>query len=193
MDPANTPQCGMDAAHCDPSTCLPNYSGTNSTCPVSCPPSPSSASHPHHQLQIPTTTSSLPPAPIKTPSSTTTLPDIDTCGPTSDISCPGAGPGAYYYRCCSAYGHCGPKNNLQDQNLYCGDGCQPGFGKCDNEAAPPDPTTAPGIAPEGEPCGPIVNMRCAEGLCCSGSNYCGTGVDFCGAANWCQARWGVCA
>lgn len=82
----------------------------------------------------------------------------------------------YFYRCCSSAGHCGPKNDIQDQALYCGTGCQPGFGKCDEEPKPPMPSGSPGVAQAGETCGPIVNRRCAEGLCCSGSNFCG---EFC--------------
>ena len=71
-------------------------------------------------------------------------------------------------------GHCGPKNNIQDQGLYCGDGCQEGFGECvSNRAKPPNPAGTPGTAQNGETCGPIVNKRCATGLCCSGSNFCG--------------------
>ena len=114
-----------------------------------------------------------------------TVPNIDVCGHAEGgVSCPGAGKNGYFYRCCSKNGHCGPKNNIQDQGLYCGSGCQAGYGKCDTEAKPPNPSGAPGIASSGQTCGPIVNKRCADGLCCSGSNFCGTTKDFCGAANW---------
>ncbi|OCL05725.1 carbohydrate-binding module family 18 protein [Glonium stellatum] len=123
-----------------------------------------------------------------------TIPEIDVCGSAKGgVSCPGAGRNGYFYRCCSAAGHCGPKNNIQDQSIYCGAGCQAGYGKCDKESAPADPTAAAGVARDGETCGPIVNRRCAAGLCCSGSNFCGTTADFCGAANWCQPKWGRCS
>lgn len=85
-----------------------------------------------------------------------------------------------------------PRPQLQDQTLYCGTGCQAGYGKCDNETAPPLPTAPPKTANAGDTCGPIVNARCATGLCCSGSNFCGTGESFCGEANWCQEKWGEC-
>ncbi|ORY18814.1 hypothetical protein BCR34DRAFT_553552 [Clohesyomyces aquaticus] len=169
--------CDTTPAHCDPATCLKQFSGAGSSC----------AGKP-----APTT---LKPAPQ--PSATafsSTVPNIDVCGHAQGgVSCPGAGLGGYFYRCCSSAGHCGPKNDIQDQGLYCGTGCQAGFGKCDTEAKPPAPAGTPGIAQGGETCGPIVNKKCASGLCCSGSNFCGTGVDFCGAANWCQPKWGKCS
>lgn len=63
---------------------------------------------------------------------------------------------------------------IQDEAMYCGTGCQPGFGNCLlGMAKPPLPVSAPGIAQGGETCGPIVNKKCATGLCCSGSNFCG--------------------
>ena len=107
---------------------------------------------------------------------------IDVCGhAVGGVSCPGAGvppspnvPG-YYYRCCSSGGHCGPKNNIQSQDLYCGAAtCQVGFGDCaTNRTAPPLPSGPPTTVGMGETCGPIVNAKCGDGLCCSGSNYCG--------------------
>lgn len=109
------------------------------------------------------------------------VPNIDVCGSARGaISCPGAGmpPSAdtmgYYYRCCSQHGHCGPKNNIQNQNLYCGTGCQTDYGDCSTDRNPPPlPLTSPTLAENGDPCGPLVNAKCAAGLCCSGSNYCG--------------------
>lgn len=170
--------CDTDAAHCDPATCLSKFSGPGSSC----------ASKASTTLK----TSSKPSATGNPYAST--VPNIDVCGHAQGgVSCPGAGLNGYFYRCCSSAGHCGPKNNIQDQNLYCGTGCQAGYGKCDNEAKPPNPSAAPGIAQNGETCGPIVNKKCASGLCCSGSNFCGTGTDFCGAANWCQKSWGQCS
>ncbi|KAG7005332.1 hypothetical protein G7Y79_00020g048600 [Physcia stellaris] len=157
--------CDTGAAYCDPATCLKTYSGTGSSCAT---PSDPYAS---------------------------TVPNIDVCGHAQGgVSCPGAGKDKYFYRCCSSQGHCGPKNNIQDQALYCGAGCQAGFGDCStNRKKPADPTTPPKTAKAGDTCGPIVNAKCATGLCCSGSNFCGTGVDFCGAANWCQSKWGKCS
>lgn len=138
--------------------------------------------------------SSTPPSSTSQKPYASSIPNIDVCGHAQGgVSCPGAGQNSYFYRCCSSEGHCGPKNNIQDQNIYCGTGCQKGYGKCDSEAKPPVPTAKPGIAQNGQTCGPIVNRKCASGLCCSGSNFCGTGTDFCGSANWCQAKWGQCS
>ncbi|KAF8471767.1 hypothetical protein BDZ91DRAFT_652838 [Kalaharituber pfeilii] len=122
----------------------------------------------------------------------TTIPEIDVCGAGSNgISCPGAGSGGWFYRCCSVNGHCGPKNDIQNPADYCGGGCQPGYGACDARPPPPRPTTPPTISTDST-CGPIVNKRCPSGQCCSGSNFCGTGPDFCGSANWCQSAYGSC-
>ncbi|RPB11006.1 hypothetical protein P167DRAFT_554148 [Morchella conica CCBAS932] len=124
-----------------------------------------------------------------------TVPHIDICGAGSGgISCPGAGIGGFFYRCCSGNGHCGPKNTEQSQYDYCGTShCQPGYGACDpTRSLPPNPAAPATVAGPQENCGPIVNKRCPAGQCCSGSNYCGTGPDFCGAANWCQVNWGEC-
>lgn len=167
--------CDSTAAHCDPNTCLRQFSGTGSSC---------------RNLGTPTTLSTS----RATPTFPSRVPEIDVCGSSQGgVSCPGVGANGYFYRCCSSAGHCGPKNDLQDQAIYCGAGCQAGFGKCNTMAKPPQPTfPAPGIAQAGQDCGPIVNKKCAAGLCCSGSNFCGTTADFCGAANWCQPKWGRC-
>lgn len=134
------------------------------------------------------------------------------------MKCPGAGSNGYFYRCCSPFGHCGPKNDvrlgsfllyleyprgtaltrhslqLQDQALYCGTGCQAGYGDCSLTKTPPtSPVAAPKIVGDGDTCGPIVNAKCGSGLCCSGSNFCGSGANFCGSANWCQPKWGACS
>ena len=126
---------------------------------------------------------------------TSSIPNIDVCGHAQGgVSCPGAGTNGYFYRCCSSAGHCGPKNNIQDQSLYCGAGCQSGYGDCStNKSPPPPPSAPPKTVGNGETCGPIVNAKCGSGLCCSGSNFCDTGPDFCGAANWCQLKWGACS
>lgn len=138
-------------------------------------------------------TSTVTPTPTSTKIYMSTIPEIDVCGVNSNgISCPGAGPGGYYYRCCSSAGHCGPKNAEQGNEQYCGAGCQPGYGLCDpSRPVPPNPTTPPTISTDST-CGPIVNKRCPTGQCCSGSNFCGVGEDFCGAANWCQVEYGTC-
>ncbi|PSN69104.1 hypothetical protein BS50DRAFT_586455 [Corynespora cassiicola Philippines] len=163
--------CGTTKDHCDAATCVKSASGAGSSCAGT---GTSTTNKPANTFAA-------------------EVPVIDVCGHAEGgVSCPGAGLNGYFYRCCSSAGHCGPKNDIQDQNIYCGTGCQAGFGKCDNMAKPAEPTGQKGTAGQGETCGPIVNKKCKEGLCCSGSNFCGTGEDFCGAANWCQSKWGKC-
>ncbi|KAF6232956.1 hypothetical protein HO173_008919 [Letharia columbiana] len=184
--------CDTGPAWCDPTTCQKQFSGPGSSCASLATPAYFASS----------TSSSLPSALVAPPSYVSTVPNIDVCGhAVGGVSCPGAGvppdpnePG-YYYRCCSSGGHCGPKNNIESQDLYCGaDTCQVGFGDCaTNRTAPPLPSGPPTTAGMGLTCGPIVNAKCGDGLCCSGSNYCGSTVDFCGAANWCQPLWGNCS
>ncbi|KAF4533864.1 hypothetical protein BFW01_g9052 [Lasiodiplodia theobromae] len=203
--------CDTGADYCDPATCLSAFSGPGSSCAIQFT-NPQHLSRPKQKKSNNNLTTTKPTTTTKTSSTTRTttatatntnntfaasIPVIDVCGHAQGgVSCPGAGPGGYFYRCCSAAGHCGPKNDIQDAAMYCGDGCQAGFGKCGvNGVSKPvtTPSGSTGTAGEGETCGPIVNKRCADGLCCSGSNFCGTGEDFCGAANWCQPSWGSCA
>lgn len=174
----NNSQCGTTKDHCDLPTCLTQFSGSSSSC--------KSKSTPTTLI----TKQATSPAQTGFP---TAVPVIDVCGHAQGgVTCPGAGADGYFYRCCSSAGHCGPKNDIQDQALYCGDGCQAGFGKCDTMSKPKEPVETPGDAGEGETCGPIVNRKCGNGLCCSGSNFCGARPDFCGAENWCQKNWGKC-
>ena len=163
-------QCDTGPAWCDPTSCQKQFSGPGSSCA-----SPASANS--SSLNSTTTTT---PSPY-----VSSIPNIDVCGhAVGGVSCPGAGvpPGpnepGYYYRCCSDNGHCGPKNNIQSQDLYCGASvCQPGYGDCaTNRTAPPPPPGPPQTAGMGQTCGPIVNAKCADGLCCSGSNFCGTSI-----------------
>lgn len=163
--------CDVTPAHCDPKTCQKSFSGAGSSCAAG-------------------TTPTSPTGPY-----TSSIPNIDVCGHAQGgVKCPGAGSNGYFYRCCSSAGHCGPKNDIQDQALYCGTGCQGGYGDCSLTKKPPtSPATPPKIVGAGDTCGPIVNAKCGSGLCCSGSNFCGTGADFCGAANWCQPKWGTCS
>ena len=183
-------QCDVGASYCDPATCLKAFSGTGSTC----------------KGATPTTLSTSKP----TATFPAQVPEIDVCGSAQGgVTCPGVGANVrypffialpsitditqgYFYRCCSSAGHCGPKNDIQDQAIYCGTGCQAGYGKCNSMTKPAQPTSGAGTAQAGQDCGPIVNKKCATGLCCSGSNFCGTTADFCGAANWCQPKWGKC-
>ncbi|KAL2054742.1 hypothetical protein ABVK25_005046 [Lepraria finkii] len=85
--------CDTGPAYCDPTICLEAFSGPGSSCAAA------------------TSDSTSPYA--------SSIPNIDVCGAApGGISCPGAGvpPSAnilgYYYRCYSAAGHCGPKNNI---------------------------------------------------------------------------------
>ena len=166
------PQCDTGPAWCDPKTCQKQFSGPGSSCAYPPPSAPSNSTVPSSNTSASTTNSSY----------VSTVPNIDVCGhAVGGVSCPGAGvppsphvPG-YFYRCCSSGGHCGPKNNIQSQDLYCGAGtCQVGFGDCaTNRTPPPLPSVPPKTVGMDQTCGPIVNAKCGDGLCCSGSNFCG--------------------
>ncbi|TGZ76167.1 hypothetical protein EX30DRAFT_375746 [Ascodesmis nigricans] len=166
--------CGTTSAYCN-SRCQKPFGGPSA--PSSCRPSTTATT-----------------SPTTFPS---TIPAIDVCGGSTGVTCSGVGPEGYFYRCCSTHGHCGPKNSLQSSIDYCGPGCQPGAGKCDPSTPLPSsllrgpPPGAP-EAGQGEQCGPIVGRKCGRGLCCSGSNFCGSTAPFCGTSNWCQRGWGVC-
>lgn len=168
------PQCDTGPAWCDPKTCQKQFSGPGSSCASPLPPAPSAPSTPSSNSSATTNTAYV-----------STVPNLDVCGhAVGGVSCPGAGvpPGphvpGYFYRCCSSGGHCGPKNNIQSQDLYCGaDTCQDGFGDCaTNRTAPPLPSGPPKTVGMDETCGPIVNAKCGDGLCCSGSNFCGKSI-----------------
>ncbi|BBN17689.1 protein MpRLK-Pelle_SD-2b6 [Marchantia polymorpha subsp. ruderalis] len=75
--------------------------------------------------------------------------------------------------CCSSAGFCGTTAD------YCGTGCQQAYGNCSSALA----NGAQGSCSAGPPQKP-----CAEGLCCSQYNFCGSTVDYCGAG--CQ--FGAC-
>lgn len=64
-------------------------------------------------------------------------------------------------------------NSIQEQaqSDYCGTGCQPGYGACDQRPVPAAPPAPHGTASAAENCGPIVNKKCGGGLCCSGCKY----------------------
>ncbi|PVI06024.1 carbohydrate-binding module family 18 protein [Periconia macrospinosa] len=172
--------CDTTPDHCNPENCLKDFSGSGSSC-----------SAPTSTFITKTSPPTSAPAATVFPAA---VPEIDVCGAAQGgVTCPGAGANGYFYRCCSSAGHCGPKNDIQDEAIYCGDGCQAGFGKCNSEPKPPQPTEGAGVSGEGGECGPIVNKKCGDGLCCSGSNFCGKSEDFCGAANWCQPNWGNCS
>ena len=168
------PQCDIGPAWCYPTTCQTHFSGPGSSC----------ASLSYSTYSNSSTSSTLPSATPPPPSYTSAIPNIDVCGDAvgRSVSCPGAGvppagshlPG-YYYRCCSIGGHCGPKNSLESQDLYCSaETCQVGFGDCATDrTAPPLPSGPAKVVGMGQTCGPIVNAKCGDGLCCSGSNYCG--------------------
>ncbi|CCX05422.1 chitin binding protein 6 [Pyronema domesticum] len=189
--------CGNTAAYCAPG-CLEKFSGPGAACYAQegpHPPVPTKKPKPS-----PTKTTKKPVQPPPTQSFPSEIPEIDTCGVKNGFKCPGVGPGGYFYRCCSSAGHCGPKNPLQPASIYCGGGCQAGFGQnCDSsKSPPPKPQEAADVGGRGDTCGPIVNRRCGSGLCCSGSNFCGEGAEYCRqggeevGGNWCQSSWGRC-
>ena len=69
-------------------------------------------------------------------------------------------------------------------SLYCGAGCQAGFGQCGS---------VPPVAPGSTDCGPTgSNKQCPVGQCCSAEGYCGTDEDYCSDPENCQPDFGRC-
>lgn len=88
--------CGTTVNHCDAATCLKPFSGSSSSCKPSTPTTFKTSAT--KQNTSPATT--FP----------TAVPEIDVCGHAQGgVSCPGAGANGYFYRCCSAAGHCGKR------------------------------------------------------------------------------------
>ncbi|KAH8892816.1 glycoside hydrolase/deacetylase [Thozetella sp. PMI_491] len=87
--------------------------------------------------------------------------------------------GSKYDQCCSAFGYCG------GNDLFCGAGCQSGFGSCSSGPTPsPDGTCGPSSA------GKYTCAGSKYDGCCSAFGYCGGSEFFCGTG--CQAGYGKC-
>ncbi|KAK8254637.1 hypothetical protein HDK77DRAFT_497127 [Phyllosticta capitalensis] len=90
-------------------------------------------------------------------------------------------------RCCSKWGFCG------NDDPWCGDGCQPGFGNCSATSTNPSRPPMSSLYPEAA-CGAWAgNQTCfgnVVGSCCSQWGYCGIGDPWCGAG--CQSEFGDC-
>jgi len=82
-------------------------------------------------------------------------------------------------QCCSQWGYCGTTS------AYCGVGCLPEFGICDeiNEADIDSRVTVDGQCGHG-------HGICPEGQCCSSVGWCGLDERFC--LDGCQSEFGVC-
>jgi len=83
--------------------------------------------------------------------------------------------------CCSKHGYCGTTEE------YCGNGCQPSFGDCNQfnrTSKKPEPTTN-----SNKRCGSGIGI-CNFGECCSRDGYCGRTDEYCG--NGCQHTFGDC-
>ncbi|KZL73473.1 chitin deacetylase [Colletotrichum tofieldiae] len=101
----------------------------------------------------------------------------NTCGTTGN----GGNPSAYTcptdLPCCSINGWCGSTDD------YCltSNGCQTGFGTCQQDGSPPTGSGDDGNSGTGL-CGPDNgNASCAANECCSAAGYCGTTTDHCKA------------
>ena len=104
-----------------------------------------------------------------------------TCSGAKGLTCQGS----VYGNCCSQYGYCGRTN------VYCGAGCQSGFGTC---GGTPPVSTPPvnKVSPDGT-CAGVNGYTCkgsAFGNCCSKNGYCGGTNAYCGAG--CQGGFGTC-
>lgn len=133
---------------------------TKSTTPTS-PPVPSTKTS-HSQTAAPTQTSQV-----------NISPD-GTCAGKDSYTCKGS----QFGDCCSSSNYCGSTSG------FCGGGCQPKFGTCDEGSDK--------ISPDGT-CGGDKGYTCegsAFGSCCSQYGYCGKAADNCGGG--CQKTYGTC-
>ncbi|KAK1973828.1 chitin deacetylase [Colletotrichum cereale] len=101
----------------------------------------------------------------------------NTCGTTGN----GGNPSAYNcptdLPCCSVNGWCGST----DEYCLTSNGCQSGFGTCQQDGSPPTVSSDDGSSGTGL-CGPDNgNTSCAANECCSAAGYCGTTPDHCRA------------
>ncbi|KAL8300719.1 hypothetical protein RB593_010184 [Gaeumannomyces tritici] len=106
-------------------------------------------------------------------------------------SCGGAAGGATcqgsaFGNCCSPYGYCGRTA------AFCGAGCDPKFGTCDDaEAKVSNDGTCGGLTRSGSTASGSTCKGSAFGKCCSEYGFCGDSDAFCGAG--CQAGFGSCS
>ncbi|ORX44802.1 hypothetical protein BCR32DRAFT_298657 [Anaeromyces robustus] len=118
------------------------------------------------------------------------------CGTNNGKTCPDN-------ECCSKYGYCGTSSD------YCGSGCNPEFGRCNNSNGKTTTTikttttlkttktttkistsTNKPISTNGR-CGvDFKNSICPDSLCCSQYSYCGDTEEHCGTG--CQSEFGKC-
>ncbi|OUM60927.1 carbohydrate esterase family 4 protein [Piromyces sp. E2] len=80
-------------------------------------------------------------------------------------------------QCCSQWGWCGTTS------AYCGVGCLPEFGICDEIGDIDSMTTVDGQCGHG-------HGQCPEGQCCSSAGWCGLDERYC--LDGCQSEFGVC-
>ncbi|KAI6354671.1 hypothetical protein MCOR25_008494 [Pyricularia grisea] len=105
--------------------------------------------------------------------------------PSGDGACgPAAGGSScqlsLFGNCCSRYGYCG------STDVYCGAGCQSGYGVCNSSNAPAGMKVS-----EDATCGSGVTcVGSGFGDCCSASGWCGSTADYCAAG--CQSAFGTC-
>jgi len=92
--------------------------------------------------------------------------------------------------CCSRYGWCGTKNEYCDPEQ----GCQSGFGKCNNTTKKTTTTTTTSTPTETVhqyQCGEGIGS-CPDGYCCSKYGWCGTKDEYCDPEQGCQSEFGKC-
>ncbi|KAF2203411.1 glycoside hydrolase/deacetylase [Delitschia confertaspora ATCC 74209] len=135
------------------------------------------------------TTTSAPSPTSNAPTSTATRVSTDAmCGSNNGgATCRGS----TFGDCCSVAGWCG------SSSVYCGDGCQSGYGTCGSNSissAQPSSTAPPAstnvVSTDGT-CGAGKTCQGSVfGNCCSQYGYCGTTTDHCGTG--CQPALGTC-
>ncbi|KAL8398502.1 hypothetical protein RB596_005872 [Gaeumannomyces avenae] len=96
--------------------------------------------------------------------------------------------GSAFGNCCSPYGYCGRTA------AFCGAGCDPKFGTCDDagagDAKVSNDGTCGGLTRSGSTASGSTCKGSAFGRCCSEYGFCGDSDAFCGAG--CQAGFGSC-
>lgn len=132
----------------------------------------------------------------QTPTSTSTAPPSTATKISTDAKCGSNGAGAtclgsIFGNCCSSAGWCG------STSIYCGTGCQPGFGTCGGTgtitSSAATPTGTKTVSPDGM-CAGTNQYTCQGsvfGNCCSQYGWCGSTTGHCGTG--CQAAFGTCS
>ncbi|TLD21132.1 hypothetical protein PspLS_09238 [Pyricularia sp. CBS 133598] len=114
--------------------------------------------------------------------STLTISQDATCGSITMLTCQGSAFG----NCCSKNGYCG------STYVYCGTGCQAGFGSCGLNSTVTNSTSPSSqqVSLDGTCGNGITCQGSGFGDCCSPNGWCGSSDAYCGTG--CQPDSGMC-